>query len=168
MNEKYNPTREQYIKIASKYLGMKEGSQAFKNFIDIYNTIQKTYKMTYTAPWCACFVSFINIDSGGFRHSRSFPNAISCDDMFSKFIVKGRYVDALKNPVFIPQQGDTVFYNLDNNKATAEHVGIVYDVTIGTNPIITVIEGNKSDKVATRTLKKDNAKIKGYGLPRFR
>lgn len=169
LDESKNPTREEYVNILGKFIGLHEGTSKFKEFIDDFNKLQKTYKMGYTSPWCACFVSYLNLKSGGNKYSSSFPVAISCDDMIAKFKKKGRYIDTTINPTFIPQQGDTIFYNLDNNlKNGCEHTGVVFTVANGDNPTISVIEGNKSDSVGIRLLNKKDDRIMGYGLPRFR
>lgn len=160
MNEKDNPTREDYIKKAMEYLGMEEGTKMHADFILNYNKIQSDYKMSTKMPWCACFVSYINIVTGGNRYSRSFPNAISVAEMRKKFAEKKRLVGS---GLIIPQQGDTVFWR------TKSHVGIVADVTNGTSPTITILSGNSSDIVKEQKMcYSDFVKnIESIGLPRF-
>ncbi len=160
MNEKKNPTREQYVSLAISYKGIAEGTPEHKQIIDNYNRLQNDFKMTTSLPWCACFVSLINLLSGGNSVSSSFPNAIGVSDMRKKFEKKKRLVGS---GLIIPQQGDTVFYR------NHSHVGIVIDVESGISPTITILSGNSSDMVKSQKMcYSDFVKnIESIGLPRF-
>ena len=59
--------RQKVITTAKKYLGGKESDGSHRQFIDRYNSFQllpRNHKMTYTAAWCATFVSAIAIECG--------------------------------------------------------------------------------------------------------
>ena len=164
-NELDNPTREDFVKLAKSYVGIKEGSAEHSALISDYNNSQKSYKVTNQSKWCAIFVSLVNIKSGGNKVSSSFPNSINCENMIDKLRTKKRYI---KNDLsFIPQYGDLVFYDWDND-GKADHVGIITEVASGNNPNMHVVEGNYSNMVKVRTIKYNDSRILGYGLPRFR
>ena len=74
-----------------------------------------------------------------------------------------------ENESVTPASGWIIFYDwqdsgVGDNKGSSEHVGIVEKVSEG---VITVIEGNKNDSVARRTLKVNGKYIRGYGVPNF-
>lgn len=164
-NELDNPTREDFVKLAQSYVGIKEGGAEHTALISDYNKLQKWYKVTTQSKWCAIFVSLVNIKSGGNKVSTSFPNAINCENMVSKFKGKSRYIK--NGSSFIPQYGDIVFYDWDKD-GKADHVGIIVEVASGVSPTMKVVEGNYSDTVKIRTIKYNDSRILGYGLPRFR
>ena len=76
-------------------------------------------------------------------------------------------IDAYK-----PQIGDIVMYRWDDganyaatdNTSAPNHVGIVAAVN---GSIMTIIEGNKGEKVATRSLFVNGRYIRGYCLPDY-
>ena len=78
----------------------------------------------------------------------------------------GRWVE---DDSYLPQPGDVIFYDWQDsgagdNRGQPDHVGLVYAVD---GDLITVIEGNISDSVDTRTLFVDNRYIRGFGLPDY-
>lgn len=164
-NELDNPTREGYVELARQFVGIKEGSAEHSALISKYNDIQGKYKVTTKSAWCAIFVSYINLLSGGNHVSSSFPNAIKCTTMVDCFRIKKRYRN--NDSSFIPQYGDIVFYDWDCD-GKADHVGIISSVADGNSPSMLVIEGNYSNSIKVRSLKYNDGRILGYGLPRFR
>ena len=158
--------RELVVKTAMRFLGRKESDGSHKEIIDIYNAIRPLpngFKMKYTDPWCAAFVSAVawlcNLVS------IIFPSA-SCPDMVNKYKKAGRWME---NDDYTPKIGDVVFYDWDDdgkgdNTGTPDHVGIVTEVFSAS---FNVIEGNASDMVKIRTMKRNGRYIRGFGLPDY-
>lgn len=154
---------------ARKYLGCKEADGSHRQFIDRYNNqkpLPRNHKMTYTAAWCATFVSAVAIECG---LTDIMPTECGCRLMIERYKKLGRWRE---NENYIPKPGDVIFYDWDDGAAFAstddtgnpEHVGIVAGVSGGN---ITVVEGNNADAVKTRNVKINGRYIRGYGLPNY-
>lgn len=158
--------RQQYVNKAISYLGAKESNGSHKPIIDQYNKITPLpsgYRLSYTDPWCAGFVSAVAQACG--LTQIIFPEC-SCDRQIALFKKAGRWQE---NDAYKPQMGDIVFYDwndsgVGDNTGSSDHVGIVVQVA-GTS--IKVIEGNMSDSVGYRNLTVNGKFIRGYGLPDF-
>lgn len=158
--------REKVVSIAQSYYGCKESDGSHKPIIDIYNSatpLPRGYKMTYADPWCATFVSAVGIKAG---LSDIIPRECGCGEMITLYQNLKRWVE---NDAHIPQIGDIVFYDWDDNGVGdnvgwSDHVGIV--VSISGNEV-KVIEGNKNNSVDYRTLKVNDKYIRGYGVPNY-
>lgn len=164
-----NEIRQKVVSTAKKYLGCKESDGSHKKFIDRYNSFQplpRNHRMTYTAAWCATFVSAVAIECG---LTSIMPIECSCGHMISLYKKLGRWQE---NDAYVPRPGDVIFYDWDDGKDFAntddkgapEHVGIVTGVSGG---VISVIEGNKNDAVQTREVKINGRYIRGFGLPDY-
>lgn len=151
---------------ARHWLGRKEADGSHKEIIDIYNQIQPLpngYRMKYTDPWCAAFLSAVAWLQGVTKVV--FPSA-SCPDMVTKYKAAGRWME---NDSYMPQIADVVFYDWDDsgsgdNAGTPDHVGLVVDIFSGS---FNVIEGNASDSVKIRTMSRNGRYIRGFGLPDY-
>lgn len=131
---------------AKAYLGVKEGSLLHKQIIDRYNAVKprpRGYVVTYSDAWCATFVTYI-FDTIGL--SDLIYRECGCQEMING-MKKMNIIHSEKTKFF---EGDIVFYdwNLDNH---SDHVGIVTSVNTNSKEV-TVIEGNKDDMVAYRTI----------------
>lgn len=154
------------IKQAQSWLGKKESDGSFKEIIDLYNShkpLARGYKMKYTDHWCSCFVSAVSIKIG---YTDIIPTEVGCGKHIELFKKLGSWVE---NENRTPEAGDIIFYDWDDNgsgdnKGSSDHVGIVEKVSNGT---ITVIEGNKNEEVARRTLKVNGRYIRGYAVPKY-
>ena len=154
------------VETAKSFLGRKEADGSHKEIIDIYNCIQPLpngYFMKYSDPWCAAFVSAVAWLCR--LVSIIFPSA-SCPDMVNRYKAAGRWME---DDAYMPQIGDVVFYDWDDNGSgddvgTPDHVGLVTEVFASS---FNVIEGNSSDMVKIRTLKRDARYIRGFGLPDY-
>lgn len=158
--------RNLYVNTAIKYLGYNEADGSHKEIVDIYNTITPLpagYKLTYTDSWCAGFVSamakLIDLDD-------IVLCECSCRRMITKFKNAGRWKET---DSYKPEKGDLIMYDWDDsgsgdNTGNPEHVGIVVSVSGST---IKVIEGNKSNKVAYRSISVNGRYIRGFCLPDF-
>ena len=151
---------------AQAWLGKKEADGSFKTIIDTYNAhkpLARGYAVKYTDEWCATFVSAVAIKCG---YTSIIPTECSCERMISLMKSKGIWIE---NENRTPKAGEIIFYDWDDNgsgdnKGTADHVGIVEKVSGST---ITVIEGNKGQAVARRTIAVNGRYIRGYGSPKY-
>ena len=94
------------------------------------------------------------------------PTECGCQKHIELFKARGAWQE---NDGYTPKPGDYIFYDWDDsgagdNTGSADHVGIVTKVSGAT---ITVIEGNKGDAVAYRTMKVNGKYIRGYGTPDY-
>ena len=154
------------LTIARGYLGCKESNGSHRQIIDLYNShkpLSRGYKVKYTDSWCATFVSACAIKA---NYTDIIPTECSCNQMINGFKKIGRWCE---DDAHVPSPGDIIFYDwqdngVGDNKGSSDHVGIVEKVEGNT---ITVIEGNKNDAVARRTIKVNGKYIRGYGLPKY-
>lgn len=161
--------RQKVVTTAKKYIGCKEQDGGHRRFIDKYNSFQplpRNHRMTYTAAWCATFVSAIAIECG---LTDIMPVECGCAYMIEQYKKLNRWQE---DDAYQPKSGDIIFYDWDDGKDFAttddvgspEHVGIVTGVS---GRVITVIEGNKNDAVETRFVNVNGRYIRGYGLPDY-
>lgn len=161
-----NDYRNKLLDRARGFLRFNEADGTHKTIVDIYNTLSplpRGYKVTYSDPWCATYVSAMAINAG---LTEIIPCECSCEQMIKGFQALGRWVE---NDGYYPAPGDIIFYDWDDSGAgdcigTADHVGIVCEVD-GDN--LTIIEGNISDSVGYRAFKVNNRYIRGYGVPDY-
>lgn len=158
--------RRKVADVAKSYIGAKESDGSHKPIIDLYNQIvplPRGYKMKYTDPWCATFVSVISYLCGLLSY---MPAECGCDPMINLYKKMGRWEE---NDAYNAEIGDVVFYDwqdsgVGDNVGSADHVGIIVD---NSGSYFTVVEGNMSDAVGTRKLPKNGKNIRGFGLPGY-
>ena len=158
--------RARFCAQARRWLGRKEADGSHREIIDIYNQIvprPRGYKLQYSDPWCAGFVSATAQALG--LTAYVYPEC-GCGPMIALYQKAGRWVE---DDAYLPAPGDVIFYDWDDggtgdNRGTADHVGIVVAVE---GERITVIEGNCGKTVATRGIQRDGRYIRGYGLPDY-
>lgn len=156
-----NELRQQVVAQAKRWLGRKESDGSHKVIIDIYNQIRPLpsgYKMKYTDPWCAAFVSAVGAALG--LTATILPEC-ACDRMIALYRKIGRWHTIDYDAIIRP--GDLIFYDWDKN-GTADHVGIIVEVN---SSGYRVIEGNKSDSVCYRTVMSNYNLIRGFCLPDY-
>ncbi len=164
-----NEIRQKVVTTAKKYLGCKESDGSHKKFIDRYNSFQplpRNHRMTYTAAWCATFVSAVSIEAGV---TSIMPVECGCNYMIALYKKIGRWQE---NDAYTPKPGDVIFYDWDDgkdfavtdNSGSPEHVGIVVSVSGG---VVAVVEGNKGGAVGVRYVKVNGRYIRGFGLPDY-
>ena len=154
------------VETAKEYLGCKESDGSHKKIIDLYNSqkpLPVGYKVTYDDAWCATFVSAVAVKLG--LTDIILPEC-SCSRMVALYQKAGRWTE---NDAYVPNPGDLLMYDwqdngIGDNTGAPDHVGIVCSVSGNT---ITVIEGNKSDSVAYRTIQVNGRYIRGYCLPDY-
>lgn len=159
-------TRNEIVKQAQAWVGLKESNGSHKQIIDIYNTIKplpRGYKMTYTAAWCAATISALAVVC---KATDIIPQECSCLRMIDKAKAMGIWVES---DAHVPKAGDIMMYDWDDsgsgeNTNNPDHVGIVEKITGNT---ITVIEGNYSNAVKRRTVLVNGRYIRGYIVPKY-
>ena len=158
--------RQSVVNVMRGWLGYSEKNGKFRSIIDLYNTqkpLPVGYKVKYTDEWCAATVTAAGIQAG--LHDIILGEC-SCSRMIALYQAVGRWME---NDAYRPQPGDIIMYDWDDtgageNKGAPEHVGIVAEVNGNT---LTIIEGNKGQAVATRTMAVNGRYIRGYCLPDY-
>lgn len=158
--------RSLVVETAEKYLGCKESDGSHKKIIDQYNSqkpLPVGYEVTYYDAWCAAFVSVVAVELG--LTDIIFPEC-GCGRMRDLYIAAGRWVE---NDAYVPEPADLIMYDWDDdgvgdNTGGIEHVGLVVSVSGNT---IKVIEGNKSDSVAYRSISVNGRYIRGFCCPDY-
>lgn len=154
------------VETAKEYLGCKESDGSHKKIIDLYNSqklLPVGYKVTYDDAWCAAFVSAVAVKLG--LTDIILPEC-SCSRMIALYQKAGRWTE---NDAYVPNPGDLLMYDwqdngIGDNTGAPDHVGIVCGVD---GNVVSVIEGNKNDSVAIRTVKVNGRYIRGYCLPNY-
>lgn len=139
-----------YFEFALKYKGVVGGSKKHHDIVDYYNEqkpLPRSYKVSYKDSWCAVFVSFV------LHHFDVVNPPFECSANRMYLLCKNN-----KQIVRVPRLDDIVFYSWRCN-GYVNHVGIVSKVDGNT---LTVIEGNKSNKVACRQVQKDCIYIQAF------
>ena len=147
-------TREQVINIAQ--------NMSHEDALKIYNGQKKLprgYKVTQKDPWCATWVSAVLIKAGV-----DFNPECSCNELIK--LNKDLWVE---DDNYMPKIRDLVLYDwqdtgIGDNKGSADHVGIVYQVK---NNSFSVIEGNKNNAVGYRVMQKNGKYIRGFITPNY-
>jgi hypothetical protein len=158
--------RQKIVQQAKSWIGRKEADGTHRVIIDVYNSIDplpRNYRMTYSDPWCAAFVSACAQVWG--LTDIVFPEC-ACDPMIAKYRAAGRWME---DDAYTPQPGDVIFYDWQDNGygdnvGSSDHVGIVINVS---GRVINIIEGNCSDAVMYTSRQVDGRYIRGYGLPDY-
>lgn len=158
--------RNTVLQAAKAWLGYRESNGTHKVIVDTYNTIVPLpagYKVSYTDPWCAAFVSAVAQKVGA--TNIIYPEC-SCQRMIQLYQQHNRWME---DDSYTPKPADIIFYDWQDsgsgdNVGFADHVGIVYSV-VGSD--MTIIEGNCSNSVAFTNRKVNSRYIRGYGLPKY-
>lgn len=160
-------TRTSMIEQAQAWVGRNEADGSFKSIIDTYNShtpLARGYELKYTDEWCAGFVSAVAIATG---NTDNVPLEVSCPRMIQIAQNMGIWQES---DGYVPSPADIILYDWDDNgngdnTANPDHVGIVESVS---NGVITVIEGNMSEKVGRRSLDVDGRYIRGFITPEYK
>lgn len=158
--------RAKVVDIAKGWIGCKESDGSHKKIINKYNShkpLARGYAVKYTDEWCATFASAVAIEAG---LTDIIPTECGCDKMIALFKKLSSWEE---NDSYKPSAGDYIFYDWQDsgsgdNKGSSDHVGIVVSVSGST---IKVIEGNKSGKVAYRSISVNGKYIRGFGIPNY-
>lgn len=158
--------RKKVVSIMEGWIGCKEANGSHKKIIDIYNAhkpLARGYKVKYTDEWCATTVSAAFISA---KLTEIAPTECSCAKMIELYKAKGRWKES---DGYTPKIGDVIMYDWQDNGSGdntghPDHVGIVASVSGKT---IKVIEGNKGQAVAYRSMTVNGKHIRGYCLPNY-
>ena len=161
-----NQLRNEYVNQAKSWVGRKEADGTHRVIIDVYNSIYplpRSYRMSYSDPWCAAFVSACAQVWG--LTNVVFPEC-GCGPMIQLYKNAGRWME---DDAYVPEPGDIIFYDWQDtgsgdNTGASDHVGIVVSVE---GSRITIIEGNCADSVAYQYRQVNGKFIRGYGLPDY-
>ncbi len=134
------------IEIAKSYNG-REGGEPHRKMIDEYNEIRPagSYKMSYTDPWCAAFVSVCAHKAG-----LNAPIAVNTETIRNQ----------MQTTTANPKPGYFVFFDW-NGDGVSDHVGIVEWVD---KDEIIVLSGNYSDSFSRTVHKLTDKNILCYGI----
>lgn len=154
------------VRQARSWIGRREADGTHRVIIDVYNSIvplPRGYRMRYTDPWCAAFVSAVAQVWG--LTGIVFPEC-ACDPMIALYKAAGRWME---DDGYVPRPGDLIFYDwqdtgVGDNSGSADHVGLVAEVE---GRRIRLIEGNCGDAVCYQVREIDGLYIRGYGLPDY-
>lgn len=123
-------TADKIIELARAQIGITEMPPNSNNVK--YNTWYYGKPVSGSAyPWCCTFIEWL------FKGTNLIKRTASCSDLL-------RWCQANALIVDKPKMGDLVFFNFDNPKVLAQHIGIV-DKAKGIKDIYS-IEGNTSEK----------------------
>lgn len=158
--------RKKVVNKAKSYLGCRESDGSYKKIINLYNShkpLARGWKVLYTDEWCATFVSAVSIACG---LTDIMPTECSCTKMIDLYKALGRWQES---DAYAPQIGDIMMYDWEDsgrgdNTGAPNHVGLVVAVN-GTSLVI--IEGNKGEEVAYRSMSVNGKYIRGYCLPNY-
>ena len=160
--------RKRIVNVAKSYIGTVGGSSTHADILHFFNSVKpQGYTAHKSDPWCAEFVSACAIQTFGKKDAIAFfPLSASCPRMVVEAKAKSIFVE---RDSYVPKKGDWILYDWDDsgkgdNKNSPDHVGMVEKVKDG---IITVIEGNKHNKVARRTIKVNGKNIRGFVTPHY-
>lgn len=149
---------DKVLNIANSLQGIAECSSAHKTIVQTYNNhspLARGYKVSLSDAWCMVFVSYCFIASGNV--DAIGKTECGCQDYLDYAKSKGMTVKD-------PQRGDLVFYDWHKD-GHSDHVGIM----INESPAgyLNVIEGNKSDTVGIRNIRKSSEFICGFVRPKW-
>lgn len=158
--------RNNVVDVMRGWLGWSEANGKYRAIIDLYNTqrpLPRGYAVQYDDEWCATTVTAAGMAAG---LSDIIFGECSCSHMIELYRAAGRWQES---DAYWPQPGDIIMYDwqdtgVGDNTGAPDHVGIVEKVAGNT---ITVIEGNKGEAVARRTLAVNGRYIRGYCLPDY-
>lgn len=160
--------RNKLVNYAIQYVGCKQGDTRHQRVIDTFNLISPLpdgWKMTYTAAWCAAFVSAC---AHACKFDSIFPLSANCGTMMTKAMKMGIWVE---DDGYRPRPGDLIMYDWGDNgagddKGAPDHVGIVVNCEGGN---IKVVEGNYSTKhiCSYRNIPVNGRYIRGFIVPMY-
>lgn len=145
-------TINNFISVAERFHGVREGTPQHSIIIALYNSSRPDdeYEMTVNDPWCAAFVGAV---SGGCGLQNIVPVSAHCGRLEAALIKKGAV------QVTEPFRGDIALFDWNGDGNYDDHTGIVVKVESGT---VTTIEGNRNDMVAYRQFSPASTPVRFY------
>lgn len=159
-------TRNEIVKQAQDWVGLKESDGSHRKIIDLYNAhkpLARGYALKYTDAWCVGTIGALAVACNA---TDIIPMEVSCYYVTQNAKTMGIWVE---NDGYKPLPGDIIVYDWDDsgigeNTGSPDHVGIVEKISGNT---ITVIEGNYSNAVKRRSICVDGQYIRGYIVPKY-
>lgn len=166
-------TRNEIVKLAQSWVGIKEGSAGHQMILDIYNSqakLPRGYKMTMKDAWCAATTTALAVKLNA---TDIIPCECSCTKLIALAKEMGIWVE---DESVTPMPGWFALYDWgDDGKGDCtgnpEHIGIVEKVENGN---IIVIEGNydgpdadRIDGVERRPLELNGRYLRGFIAPQY-
>lgn len=159
-------TRNEIVKQAQLWVGLKESDGSHRKIIDLYNAhkpLARGYALKYTDAWCVGTIGALAVACNA---TDIIPMEVSCYYVTQNAKTMGIWVE---NDGYKPLPGDIIVYDWDDsgigeNTGGPDHVGIVEKISGNT---ITVIEGNYSNAVKRRTVMVNGRYIRGYIVPKY-
>lgn len=156
------------IEVAQSQLGYHEESNGWTKYGQWYQDNVAKVAGFSTADWCNMFVTWCMNEVGamnGVIYPNTSPQGSACPYCLKWFEQRNRRTGAND----MPQKGDLVFYRWNPGTTYYDHIGIVASVSgyNADNAVMTVIEGNKGDEVATRTISYRNQQVQATVRPAY-
>ena len=159
-------TRNEIVKQAQTWVGLKESDGSHRKIIDLYNAhkpLARGYALKYTDAWCVGTIGALAVACNA---TDIIPMEVSCYYVTQNAKTMGIWVE---NDGYKPLPGDIIVYDWDDsgigeNTGSPDHVGIVEKISGNT---ITVIEGNYSNAVKRRSVLVNGKYIRGYIVPKY-
>ena len=155
-----------------KAAGLKESDGSHMKIVNIYNNhkpLARNYKVKPKDSWCATTVSAAFIEAEN-RTGIKFTSIIGTECSCQRQIELMKKLKSWQeNDAYVPKVGDIIYYDWDDNgvgdnTGWSDHVGLVVAISGKT---MTVVEGNKADKVGSRKISVNAKDIRGFGVPNF-
>ena len=155
--------RDKVLFVCEREIGIGEPTGDDKYISWFNKNVLKTWSFAMNVAWCSIFVTYAGVMAG--LTKKEMPLTASCDEGMNWFKNRKQWKDALAyGGIYTPKKGDVVYYSSTRNRNDSTHVGWVESCD-GT--LMTVIEGNYSDKVKRRTIYLSDDYILGYGIVNF-
>ena len=155
-----------------KAAGLKESDGSHMKIVNIYNNhkpLARNYKVKPKDSWCATTVSAAFIEAEN-RTGIKFTSIIGTECSCQRQIELMKKLKSWQeNDAYVPKVADIIYYDWDDNgigdnTGWSDHVGLVVAISGKT---MTVVEGNKADKVGSRKISVNAKDIRGFGVPNF-
>lgn len=148
----------------TNYVMTLSGESGHVEVLNIYNSqkdLPRNYAVRLNDPWCATFVSAVFL-----KYGWSSISECSCEKMIEKAKKCSRWVE---DDSYKAQKGDIILYDWQDsgsgdNVGTADHVGIIVDVT---DSAFIVREGNYNKTIGNRTVVINGKYIRGFITPPY-
>lgn len=161
--------KEKVIQIAQGEIGYKEKANGWTKYGQWYEENVAKVDGFAEADWCNMFITWCMNQAGAMDNQVypfTSPQGSACPYCLSWFEKKGCRTGADD----MPQVGDLVFYRWNANTSYIDHIGIVEKVegSSADNAKMTVIEGNKGNAVARRTVAYRAAEVIATVRPEYK
>ena len=166
--------RENFVNKALSWLGTPEGSEGHKTIVADYNkACDPGRQATTSTPWCALFVGGVAEETDNvLKDGIGVPCDLSCGTGSHSLIEKAKKAGIwCEDDAHVPIFGDVIIYDwsdkgVGDDKSGHDHAGIVASVSAN-NKSFKVVEGNRKNKVGTRSMSVNGRYIRGFICCKF-